>query len=402
MPIVSGVYSGLRYIRYPMTPQGATDLQHDINEFTKDNESKSIVSITLLPAELVPLEQEGESIVKEISRTISLKGYFYDPLNDPNAEHPYIPKNAKMFTAPYMLIEIDGQGSSSVYKLEKTSNTRRNSMEEIWRNSLSSGNATVVGNFSFTASAGVSPTPDIVIRPSDTYDNNSGKMNAFVIGGFPQLPYVIDSYRAYIASQGGEFALGLKTMFSVVGGVTQIGTGMLGGAQSEFMMGEGEAQWEMGARLDAVGTFANAARRGLNSIGNITAGLQNITGTLSDLYVHTHKGDTARGLSNQSIGMIGNRSKNIYVNHVAVNLSDAKKIDNFFSVYGYAVNQIEVPTFNARPCWNYIKTKQCNVIGEMPNEAIDKIKSIFNKGITWWKSLQTMLDYSQNNSPVTN
>ena len=45
----------------------------------------------------------------------------------------------------------------------------------------------------------------------------------------------------------------------------------------------------------------------------------------------------------------------------------------FFSMFGYAVNQIEIPTFNSRPYWNFIKTKQLNVTGEMPNEAIDKI-----------------------------
>ena len=72
------------------------------------------------------------------------------------------------------------------------------------------------------------------------------------------------------------------------------------------------------------------------------------------------------------------------------------------AMFGYAVNQIEVPTFNSRPYWNYIKTKQLNVTGEMPNDALNTIKAIFNKGITWWKDINTMLDYSQNNSPTGN
>lgn len=393
MPIVAGVYSGLRYIRYPMTAQGATDLQNDINSFTEDRESESIVSISLLPSELVPTISEGEANVKNVSKSLPIKGYFYDPLNDPNATEPYIPKNAKMFTSPYMFVLVDGQEDKTNYKIEKMNYSVRMTWNDIWEASLSNGTPVNFGNVNFTASAGVSPTPDIVIRPTSNYDNADGRMNAFVIKGFPQLPYVIDSYRAYVASQGGELGLGLKTMFSMLGGAGQISSG-LAGVQA------GEATVLSGAKWERAPYGNKAVVGGINSIIN---GVANISNTLTDLYVNTHKGDSARGNTNYSVGMIGTRSKNIYIIQMAVNLSDAIKIDNFFSVYGYSINQIDFPNiyFNTRPRWNYVKTKQCNVTGDMPNEAIDKLKNIMNNGITLWHGINNFLHYELNNRPVT-
>lgn len=392
MPIVSGVYSGLRYIRYPMTPAGATKLEKDIEKFTRDLDDNAIVSITLLPSELVPVLSEGSAQVKEISRTITLKGYFYDPLNDPLENNVYIPKNAKMFTAPYMFTEVNAQTDKTIYRIEKFALVSRENMQDEWRDSIESGIGVDFGSFSLTASAGVSPTPDIVVRPTNVYDNANGKMNAFVIKGFPQLPYVIDSYRAYVASQGGELGLGMKNLFSAIVAIGGMGVG------ASNLMGA------IPARLSAQGIRdTNAANSGLyHGANGVTRNASNLVSQASDLYVNTHRGDYARGVTDFSVGMIGNRSRNIYINQVGINLCDAKKIDNFFSMYGYAVNQIEVPTYNARPVWNYIKTRQLNVTGEMPNEAIDKIKSIFNEGITFWKNINTMLDYSQDNSPVTN
>ncbi|MBO7211224.1 MAG: hypothetical protein J6V44_09530 [Methanobrevibacter sp.] len=407
MPIVANIFSGLKYVSFPMTPSGAKALEDVINTVTENNGADSIVGITLLPSEFVPSKKSGISVVKSSTKNLTLCGYFYDPVNDPHQLHGYIPKNAKMFTSPYMFISIDTLETKSQYMIEKIEPNNKESLQNAWENEKDLGITQFIGRVRFTASGGASPTPDIIIHPTDKYDNADGKMNSTIMTGFPQLPFVIDSYRAYVASQGGEFALGMKNMLGVAGSALQ----MFGGGTSAFAAAHQYYAADAYRDIRGIGFLAdqnaivrqiNAVQRASNGFGNIVSGMQNITGQLADLYVKTHKGDTARGNTNYSSGMIGTRAKNIFVSQVGVNLSDAKKIDNFFSMYGYAVNQIEVPTYNARPSWNFIKTKQCNVTGEMPNEAIDKIKSIFNNGITWWKNIQTMLDYSQDNSPITN
>lgn len=361
MPIVDNVYTGLTYKTFPMNYQGANALDSTIHDMTRDRASESIVGITILPSELVPSDTQGQGAVRTVSKNFILLPYFFDPLTDPNASTKHFPKNAKMFTAPYMCIQLDSGDETTEYRLEKFSTSRKSDWETNWKSQQ-----LLMGYVKFEAVAGISPTPDISIYPAETYENYDGKRFPFVITGFPQLPYVIDSYRAYIAEQGGEtlhginlFLSGISSMGSLLSATTP--TGLVGGA--------------------------------------ITSA-RNVSSILTSEYVNTHRGDTARGKVKDSISMIASRTKKLYITQMCINYQDAVKIDDFFSTYGYAVNQLKVPEYNNRPCWNYVKTKECNVTGNMPDEAIKKIKEIFNRGITWWKSINTFMDYSQNNSAV--
>ena len=75
-------------------------------------------------------------------------------------------------------------------------------------------------------------------------------------------------------------------------------------------------------------------------------------------------------------------------------------VDNYFSTFGYKVNVVKTPQFNSRPNWNYIKTIGCNVEGNIPQEDLRTIRSMFDNGVTMWHNASTMYDYSQSNSVV--
>lgn len=77
-----------------------------------------------------------------------------------------------------------------------------------------------------------------------------------------------------------------------------------------------------------------------------------------------------------------------------------KTYDEFFSVYGYSTNKIKIPNISSRPHWNYVKTKYCNLIGNAPREAVEKIINIYNVGITFWKKPSEVGNYSLDNTPV--
>lgn len=64
---------------------------------------------------------------------------------------------------------------------------------------------------------------------------------------------------------------------------------------------------------------------------------------------------------------------------------------------GYQTNELKIPNINNRPNWNYVKTQGINLIGNIPNEDLEIIKTLFNSGITLWHNPSTFLDYSQNN-----
>ena len=86
---------------------------------------------------------------------------------------------------------------------------------------------------------------------------------------------------------------------------------------------------------------------------------------------------------------------------MSVKYEYAKKIDDFFSMFGYKVNSIKTPNITGRTNWNYVKTVGCNIIGDIPQGDLQKIKSMFNNGVTLWHNPSTFLDYSQSNTIVS-
>lgn len=74
-----------------------------------------------------------------------------------------------------------------------------------------------------------------------------------------------------------------------------------------------------------------------------------------------------------------------------------KSIDNYFSMFGYKVNEMKIPNITGRPNWNYVKTSDINIIGDIPQMDLAQIKLMFDNGVTFWHNPSTFLDYSQNN-----
>ena len=78
---------------------------------------------------------------------------------------------------------------------------------------------------------------------------------------------------------------------------------------------------------------------------------------------------------------------------ITVTAENIKMIDDYFSMFGYKINQIKVPQFNSRPYWNYIKTSGVNLIGNVPQNALNIIKQMFDSGSTMWHNISYMYKY---------
>ena len=76
----------------------------------------------------------------------------------------------------------------------------------------------------------------------------------------------------------------------------------------------------------------------------------------------------------------------------------AKVIDTFFDMFGYKVNIVKLPNLTGRTNWNYVKTIGANIEGDIPENDLNEIKTIFNNGVTLWHNPSTYLDYSQSNN----
>lgn len=73
----------------------------------------------------------------------------------------------------------------------------------------------------------------------------------------------------------------------------------------------------------------------------------------------------------------------------------ARVIDNYFSRFGYEVDRYKVPNTTGRATFNYVKTVDANVGGDIPDECMVMIENMLNSGVTFWHT-NNMLVYSNN------
>lgn len=80
----------------------------------------------------------------------------------------------------------------------------------------------------------------------------------------------------------------------------------------------------------------------------------------------------------------GNGYTGFYIIKKQIKNEYIKKLSDFFMMYGYKVNEVKVPNFHTRQSFNYVQTASCHIVGNFNNEDMQKLKSIFDNGITLW------------------
>lgn len=131
---------------------------------------------------------------------------------------------------------------------------------------------------------------------------------------------------------------------------------------------------------------------------NILGGSIGIKNKLAEVYAHSLSPYTAKGNTNGGdINTCSGRNGFSFYK-MTIKQEYAKIIDDFFSMYGYKVNEVKIPNVTGRQNWNYVKTIDANILGDIPQEDMQKLKDIFNSGVTFWHNPNTFLDYSQSNN----
>jgi hypothetical protein len=98
---------------------------------------------------------------------------------------------------------------------------------------------------------------------------------------------------------------------------------------------------------------------------------------------------------------MGNNFLNYYFYHVHVRDDEVKRIDDFLTVYGYAVNRVKRPNLTGRRYWNFVQTQNCEIGGDMPASSKEAIGRIFDGGITFWHDGSQIGNYQQSVSDGT-
>lgn len=270
----------------------------------------------------------------------------------PSTLDGYTPKNNKLKVYPY----------SYFY----TSNFAGTDVEFHYEDFVS-------GSCSFKTLGAITPGCSIRCVPLNYKKlSDSGTSTYSFNAGIPVAKYPICSWRSdvyinWLTENGVNLGLQVATgVGAIAGGVVMLGTG--------------------------AGVTAG--------IGGITGGSLAIANALASDYQHSLIPDQAKGNTNTGDVTFSSGHLDVMAYKMSIRSEYAQIIDNFFSAYGYKINDTKVPNITGRRNWNYVKTIDCNIEGYIPQEDLEEIKGIFNTGVTIWHNPSTFLDYSQNNDII--
>lgn len=156
--------------------------------------------------------------------------------------------------------------------------------------------------------------------------------------------------------------------------------------------------------INVISSIAGAAMNPLNAVTGGLAALNafgQINSALHQQEVAQMKPDQAKG--NVATGDLNFSASQdmITVRQMCIKKEMAKRIDDYFSAYGYQTNEYKIPNRTGRQNWNYVQTNGCNITADIPQQDLEEIKGLFNAGITIWHHANTFMDYSQGNSIVS-
>lgn len=353
----NGVYSGLFII--------AVDNAYDALEFIRgyDSEAKgdAIVSCFLtLPhffnagyvqaigthghnARIYPAKV-GDTAIKINPNNITI--------NLPTTLNGYTPKNNKLFTGEYNYLYADNNaGSSSVFNYE-----------------LFTGNIATFGMYGSVGQGNNIKLIPFSYKNGDNslYGNYQEGINASKL---PICAFTSDYYLNWQTQNGINFgSMWIPTA------VIQHGTHLL---TSPTETGGGKSL--LGTIVDSMLEQRQADLVPNQSKGNVGC---------SDINVGYH---------NLSALAPANKATLFTIKNMSVKAEFAKQIDSYMSMFGYKVNEVKLPNITGRRNWNYVKTIGCYIEADIPQDDLQEIKSMFDRGITFWHNPATFADYTQSN-----
>lgn len=368
------MFSGLFYTIWQLTGNNVAAINQTLEAITGNVEviSESGVKIPRFLADgvvalfMMPWEFAGSITGGSVSPEYNIS---FDIRN--NGSYTignYRPRNKKLLCYPYnMLYVSNNQGNDAELRWEDF-NTPISCQCKIWGN--------------------VSPNGGLTFMPAG-YKGYAGRNpnEMLQITGFPMCSWSNDAYKAWVAQNAGTIgasALGLAASWASV-----IAPWLMGG--SSFT---GSAFQTTALSTNISGSNTLPSQQGMLDGFNAGKGLIASTlGAMGTIYDHKRKAPQAHGNGNTSLTyQAGLLTYYFYKKHIKEEY--AKIIDAFFDMYGYKVNMVGVPNRNARPCYTYIKTIGCAVDGLIPADDAQKIQTIFDKGIRFWKTTATFGIYS--------
>lgn len=206
-------------------------------------------------------------------------------------------------------------------------------------------------NFITITSQGCSP--ESKTWPLNYKGQGGAYREAVTMDNFPICSFAIDSFRAWVAQR--KYTDIISTTGNIVSGVMSSGANAVPGL--------------IGQIIGTIGRYVQAS-------------------TLPDQM----KGNSI-GYVSVDAGMFG-----IQYAHAHIRPERARIIDDYFTRYGYATRRVKTPNRNVRPHFTYTQTVGCTIEGNIPSLDEQKICSVYDKGVTFWRNPDEIGNYSVDNT----
>ena len=253
---------------------------------------------------------------------------------------------------------------------------------------------------------------EIRCYPRD-YNGQDHNVDAGVVmGNFPKNTAAYDAYQAWLAAGGSTRLENERKVNSVKGAggimkavgslanmispstssrVTDVleptGTKVNGHNVLDVTRREISDQ----SRNPSAGAMAGAVGGALGAAGDIMEARNNMQYTFNDA---AYEPNIIVGSPTSALP-VSQRDANLYFYHTHVRDDEVKRIDDFFSCYGYSIKKVKQPNLTGRAYWNFVQTQGAVINGNMPSSSKDAIASIFDSGITLWHNGDQVGNYAQ-------
>lgn len=314
---------------------------------------------------------------------------------------------SKLLMYPYSYVElVDGQGNTFDIKNEYLDDTQIN-VRTFTSGGLNSKQAHIIDHYRYT---GI------------TLNYCRWELGNGIINSFPNNLTIIDDYSAaYLQGNANQLNTSINntinqanlnkvmqantSLASVKGGLVSgisniIGsasTGALDGALGAGVGGISSATSSVGSIYSNIlynqamteNTSLQSDLTSEKAIANALAKIEDIRNVADN--VSLQGGDVYFTFQNQYNGycLVYKQISNEYI----------KILEDYFKKYGYAYNKIEIPNLHTRKSWDYIRTIDCNIYANINNDSLNKIKDIFNTGVTIWHTTDVD-NYNLNNDEI--
>lgn len=365
-----GIYNGANFFRIPVTPENIEATQGVLDAFRSGG---GIIAVFMMPSYFIP----DNNSYSEDTKTYTVNA---DPPGSSNFTDidGYIPRNNKLFTFPYVCVNVSGGGDAGINYAFENFNGVDNAV-----------------SFEYTCNFGPNATGAVV--PLNYLGETKSYSNSVKFGPFPMCTWANSELSNWLN-------LGLISNLTGLGSKVALANNNINNAvpvysydpsnitpNTIFDIAEQNQRYNNVVNTNRLNVALNLAKAGVDFITTTTT--SNLRPTPDSMY----------GFKHQRFPLVYTKT---------IKAFQAEIIDDYFTRYGYAINKIEIPNRHARKRWTYIKTNGFSKMSDLipgvsypethkyfgvPASAWLEIVKIHDNGITYWDKGAKICDYRQLN-----